>query len=62
MVDESLVLFKNNSFRLLSMASSVVWFTSLHTQTQRAIDGGSSGTCKQFTLLEGVSLFENVHH
>lgn len=63
MADERLVLFKNSSFRLLSMASSVVWFTSLHTQTQGAIavDGGRSETCEQFTLLEGELLAANVH-
>lgn len=61
MADESLVLFKNSLFRLLSMASSVVSFTSLHTQTQDiiSVDGGSSS--EQFTLLEFVTLIENTH-
>lgn len=61
MADESLVLFKNSSFRLLSMASSVVSFTSLHTQTQGIISVDGDSSSEQFTLLEFVSLIENIH-
>lgn len=34
MADESLVLFNNKSLRLCCIDSSMVWFTSLQTQTQ----------------------------
>lgn len=61
MADESLVLFKNSSFRLLSMASSVVSFTSLHTQTQGIISVDGDSSSEQFTLLEFVILIENIH-